>query len=307
MGRYLRLFLLRLAHLFVSLFILIFICLGLVQFFPGSPFVDEKKFDPIVVAQLESFYGLDKSFPEQFLIYVQNAIHGDLGQSMHYAGRSVRSLISEHGWYSLQIGGIAFLLAMTLSLLISVSMALKKKSIKSKFQLLTLLGLSIPSFVLGPFLIWFFAFYLDLLPAALIEQKSGYFLPILLLSFKPTLTLTRTLSAQLESVMLEKFIQTASAMGFSQYSIVCQWALKNALIAYLSQLSFIFAYLISGSLLVEIIFAIPGLGQQFVESILNRDWTLVMGLTLFYGAILMSAQFISDLAIAVIDPRVESL
>ena len=107
--------------------------------------------------------------------------------------------------------------------------------------------------------------------------------------------------------MLEKFIQTASAMGFSQYSIVCQWALKNALIAYLSQLSFIFAYLISGSLLVEIIFAIPGLGQQFVESILNRDWTLVMGLTLFYGAILMSAQFISDLAIAVIDPRVESL
>ena len=307
MGRYLRLFFFRLGQLAISLLVLIFICLGLIQFFPGSPFVDEKKFDPTVVAHLEAFYGLNQSFPEQFINYTKKAIQGDLGESMHYAGRSVRSLIAEHGMYSLHLGGIAFLLALSLSLFLSVFIVLKQKRKKSGFQMLTLIGLSVPSFVLGPFLIWFFAFYMDILPAALLEQRLSYVLPILLLAFKPTLTLTRTLTAQLENVMQEKFIQTATAMGFSKWSLVSKWALKNAMITYVSQISFIFAYLISGSLLVEIIFAIPGLGQQFVESILNRDWTLVMGLTLFYGFILMSAQFVSDLVLAVIDPRMESL
>lgn len=307
MGRYLRLIFSRLLQLLFSLFILTTLCLGLIQFFPGSPFVDEKKFDPVVVAHLEKFYGLKESFPQQIKIYFSNILRRDLGESMHYAGRSVSSLIAEHGVYSLQLGGAAFLLSMGLSLITSVLMVYFKKGRRSGIQLVTLLSLSLPSFVLGPFVIWLFAFYFDLLPAALLENEKSYILPIFLLSFKPTLTLVRTLTAQLETVMAERFIQTATAMGFSRWTLVSKWALKNALITYSSQLAFIFAYLISGSLLVEMLFAIPGLGQQFVESILNRDWTLVMGLTLFYGFILMFAQFASDLLISLLDPRMENL
>ncbi len=308
MGRYLRPIFFRFSQLLVSLVILVFLCLGLLQFFPGSPFVDEKKFDPAVVAHLENFYGLNQGLLSQFTTYLQRLLQGDLGQSMHYDGRSVQSLIFEHGVYSLQLGGGAFIIAVILSLLFSLFILSQQTSkMRKTYQISSLILLSIPSFVLGPVLIWLFAFHWDIFPSALLESPASYILPLFLLSFKPTLTLTRTLTAQLESVMKEKYIQTAKAMGFSQWSLLTKWALKNALLTYFSQLGFIFAYLISGSLLVEILFAVPGLGQQFVESILNRDWTLVMGLTLFYGALLMLAQFVSDLMIALLDPRVESL
>lgn len=308
MGRYLKPVLFRFSQFLISLFILIFLCLGLLQFFPGSPFVDEKKFDPAVVAHLEDFYGLNQNFISQFTNYLGRLLQGDLGQSMHYDGRSVQSLIAEHGIYSLQLGGVAFMIAVIFSLIFSlIVLSRRNLQVKKTYQVASLILLSIPSFVLGPMMIWLFAFYWDLFPSALLESSRSYVLPLFLLSFKPTLTLTRTLTAQLESVMKEKYIQTAKAMGFSQWSLLTKWAMKNALLTYFSQLGFIFAYLISGSLLIEILFAIPGLGQQFVESILNRDWTLVMGLTLFYGALLMFAQFISDLVISILDPRVESL
>lgn len=305
MGRYLNLVLSRVFQFLISMLALIFFCLFLLQLFPGSPFVEEKKFDPLIVQKLEEFYGLNLPLHLQFTNYVRNVLRGELGESMHYPGRSVSSLIAEHGAFSFQLGISAFLLAILFSVVISYSAFFFR--MQRRIRNYTLIGLSVPSFVLGPFLIWLICYQWQLLPSALLEEPKSYILPIFLLAFKPTLTLSRTLAAQLDHVFKEKYIQTAKAMGFSRQSVVGKWAFKNAMIAYVSQTSFIFAYLISGSLLVEVMFAIPGLGQQFVESILNRDWTLVMGLTVFYGFLLMLSQFFSDLLISILDPRVDSL
>jgi oligopeptide transport system permease protein len=268
MGRSVKLVFYRLLQSFGSLLILIFICFGLLRFFPGSPLNQVESLNPEVIEQLKNSYQLDKSLGTQFFTYTGHVLTGDLGSSMHFVGRSVRSLIWEFGQTTFFLGLIAFLCALTFAFFYSV--LTRYWRCENKADLSLLVGLSIPSFALGPLLIWFFGFHLSILPVALLEKTSSYILPILMLSLKPALSLARVLSSSLDLTLRERYIQTARALGFSDWSIVSKWALKNSWLPVLAQSGHLFANLISGSFLVEVLFSIPGLGSQFVGSVLDR-------------------------------------
>lgn len=290
----------------ISFLTLIFISFCLLKFFPGSPFNDERNLDPLVLQNLQEFYGLDKNLPEQLFLYLQRLSTGDLGASMHFTGRSVHSLIFEFGRTSAFLGGVAFIAALLGAFGYSI-LTRRFQSAKGKADFALLITMSIPTLALGPFCIWFFGFHLQWLPVALLDRPINYLLPIGLLSLKPMISLSRVLSSSLDLVLQEKYIQTARALGFSEWKIIHTQALKNSLTSFLSQAGPLFASLISGSFLIEVLFAIPGLGLHFVESVLNRDWPMILGLTLFYGGILMLTQLITDILILVTDPRVEAL
>lgn len=306
MGRFVKPLFFRLGQFAISFLTLIFLSFGLLKFFPGSPLNDERNLDPQVLASLQKFYGLDQSIGEQFTLYLKRILSGDLGASMHFTGRSVQSLILEFGKTSAFLGLVAFLVALLGAFAYSL-FTRKFQILKQKSDFSLMLAMSVPTLALGPFCIWFFGFHLQLLPVALLETPISYLLPVALLSLKPMISLSRVLSSSLDLVLSEKYIQTARSLGFSDWKILSHFALKNSLTSFLSQAGPLFASLISGSFLVEVLFAIPGLGLHFVDSVLNRDWPMILGLTLFYGAILMITQLVTDLLILVADPRVKSL
>jgi oligopeptide transport system permease protein len=306
MGRYVRPLSYRLFQFVISLFTLIFLTFWLLRFFPGSPFNDERNLDPQILSQLREFYGLNQSLGEQFWTYLQRIFSGDLGSSMHFVGRSVHSLIWEYGRTSVFLGICAFALALAGSFLYLAATRLSNHRRKAGDLSLIIL-MSVPTLALGPLCIWLFAFELQWLPVALLENKMSYVLPILLLSLKPMISLARVLSSSVDLTMNENYIQTARAMGHPEHKIVLRFALRNSLTSFLSQSGPLFASLISGSFLIEVLFAIPGLGSQFVESVLNRDWPLILGLTLAYGFILLFTQLLTDFLILLVDPRVETL
>ncbi len=285
---------------------MIFVTFGLLRFFPGSPLNEDESLSPLVQAQLENFYGLKDSLFVQWEKYLEHLIRGDLGSSMHFVGRSVGSLIFDFGKTSALLGLLAVFAAVIFSVTYSFMTRLRRStSSPSDFSLLILI--SLPSLALAPVLIWLFGVYLNWTPVALLQSPTSYILPVLLLALKPAVSLSRVLSSSLDEVLGQKYIQTARAMGFSQTQILLKWAFKNSLTAYLSQAGPLIASLISGSFLIEILFAIPGLGFHFIDSVLNRDWPLILGLTLFYGFFLMLSQLITDLLIFAADPRVETL
>lgn len=290
---------------FVSLLILILFSFGLLRFFPGSPLQQEEALNAQVLEELRRHYRLDENLFSQFLHYLGQMLSGDLGSSMHFVGRTVQSLIWEFGRTSFILGASAFVIALCFAL--AYSLLSRYWKMERKADAILLCGLSIPSFALGPLLIWFFGFHLSLLPVALLEQGSSYILPIFLLALKPAFSMARVLSSSLDLVLREKYIQTSRALGFSEAQILSKWALKNSWLPLLAQIGPLFASLISGSFLIEVLFSIPGLGSHFVESVLNRDWPLILGLSVFYGSLLIFSQLLTDLLSRQADTRVKSL
>ena len=293
----------RLLQLFFSLFILSLLCFGLLKFFPGSPFVEEFPADPVVIQELQKFYGLNEDLFTQGRIYFSRLLQGDLGTSMRFPGQSVKSLIWDYGTTSALLGFSAFLLAVLFSFLYSYWTRRSAFRFRSEMDLFLLLGISVPTLAAGPLLIWLICIQADLLPVALLEKPTSYILPIFILAFRPALSLSRVLSVSLDEVLRAQYVQVARSLGFSEKKILLKWALKNGLISYISQAAPVLVGLISGSFLVENLFAIPGLGFQFVESVLNRDWPLILGIALFYGLFLLIIQWVADCLIEYMNPK----
>ncbi len=306
MGRHLIRTLFRLSQFVASLFFLVVLCFGLLKFFPGSPFVEETNLNPAVVSELQKFYGLDQTLPVQIQTYLSKVVRGDFGTSMYFPGRSVKSLIWEFGQVSLLLGILAFILALLVAVAFAYWSRRESFRFKAKADLFLIAGISLPTLALGPLLIWVICVKLDLLPVALLQTPASYILPVIVLAIRPALSLARILSLNLDDTLKEKYIQVAKSFGFSDRKILLKWAFKNSLVGTISKAGFIAANLISGSFLVEILFAIPGLGFYFVESVLSRDWPLILGITLFYGLLLLTVQFISDLLLEAINPRGKS-
>ncbi len=172
-------------------------------------------------------------------------------------------------------------------------------------DLFLLLGISLPTLALGPFLIWLLCIQADIFPVALLEKPSSFVLPIFILALRPALSLSRVLSVSLDEVLRAQYIQVARSFGFSEKKILLKWALKNGMISYISQAAPVLVGLVSGSFLVENLFAIPGLGFYFVESVLNRDWPLILGITLFYGLFLLTAQWVADCLLEFFNPKLK--
>ncbi len=298
-------FLKRLTQAIVTLSILATITFFLLRLAPGGPFDGDKIWPAEIQANINAKYGLDKPLQTQFFTWVSDVLHGDLRESFHYIGTPVTEIIGDAVVPSLQLGFLALLLSVVFGLLFGILAAWKRGSIwdfSAMFMAIT--GITLPSYLVGTLLVLFFSNYLGILPPALWEDKSSMILPVLTLSLRPLAIIARMTRTTLLEIMHSDYIRTAYSKGLDDSTVLFKHALRNALIPVVTLLGPIAASLITGSYVVETVFQIPGLGQYFITSVINRDYPLVMGMTLMFGIILIICNFVVDLAYSWIDPRI---
>ena len=285
---------------------------AMLRFLPGGPFDEEKALDPQVKANIEAHYGLNRPLATQYFDYVQNLARGDLGESYKYIGRPVSQIISETLPVSFQLGLYSMLLAFLIGIPFGVIAASKHNTfLDNGLMMLAISGVALPSFVVGPILVWIFCFGVPfsslhgLLPPALWESPEYFILPVLTLGLRPAAIIARMTRSSMLEVIHSDFVRTAKAKGLSHNVVLFKHVLKNSLIPVLTVSGPLVAGVLSGSFVVEMIFAIPGLGRHLVQSVTNRDYPLIIGLTLVFSAMLVLANLIVDLLYSVIDPRIK--
>jgi ABC-type dipeptide/oligopeptide/nickel transport system permease component len=288
------------------LLVISLITFSLGHIIPGGPFDREKKLPKEIIANLEAYYGLDDPLWKQYTDYLWNALHGDLGPSYSSRSRTVNDIIKENFPVSAQLGVLALLIAMVIGIPLGMVSALKQNSYIDYFcMFFALLGVSVPAMTLGPVVVWFFALKLNILPVARWGTWQQAILPAFTLGIGSAALLARLTRASMLQVIREDYIRTARAKGVSEINVTVHHALKNALIPVVTVLGPLFAYLVTGSLIVEQIFAIPGCGKYFVTSVGNRDYPVMLGIMLLYAVLIIVANLVVDLTYAWIDPRIK--
>ncbi len=296
----------RMISMFVTLFLIATITFILMRSIPGSPFTSERNLTPEIEKALMEKYNLDAPLYEQYLDYMKALAKGDLGVSYKKKGVTVNEIIAQTFPASAQIGLLAVLLILVVGVPFGVLSALKQNSaLDYVIMIIATIGVTIPSFVIGTFIMYIFGEKLAWIPAGGLEDWKGYIGPVIALAgFSVAYVMRLTRSSMLE-VLRQDYIRTARANGLSKWSIIGKHALKNALIPVVTYVGPMIASILTGSFVVEKIFAIPGMGKYFVESVTNRDYTIIMGVTIFYAAIYIVMVFIVDLAYGLIDPRIK--
>lgn len=275
---------------------------------PGGPFMSEKSPSPAVQAALEAKYGLDKPLFEQYITYLQDIIlRQDFGPSIKQRGLQVSSIIGEGMKTSVKLGVIAAGSALVCGIVLGAVAALRRnKLIDRVIMVVTTAFVSMPSFIMGSLLLVVFVVKLQLLPgnAAAQSGPAGLVLPIITLALYPTAYITRLTRSSMLDVLGQDYIRTARAKGVSGWRIIFGHALKNSLIPVITYVGPMLAYIVTGSLVVEKIFAVPGVGRAFVNSIINRDYPLVMGTTIVLAVLIVVMNLVSDILYKVVDPRI---
>jgi oligopeptide transport system permease protein len=291
----------------LSLLVVATLTFFLMHSIPGDPFTQEKAIPIEILNAMQKHYGLDKPLIVQYFEYIQGLCRLDLGPSFKYQGRTVNEIIQEGFPVSLCLGLEALSISLFLGILFGSLSSYKQSSWQDRSTMfVAILGLSIPSFLLATFLQYVLAMKLDLLPVARWGSFSQSILPALSLAALPTAFISRLLRTSMIEVLHQDHILTAKAKGLSSVWILYKHVLRNALLPVASYLGPLTASILTGSFAVEKIFGIPGLGQWFVLSITNRDYTVIMGTTLFYSALLMSSIFLVDILYCWIDPRIKN-
>lgn len=287
--------------LFISL-----VTFGLLRSVPGGPFDREKPLPPEVVANLEHYYGLDKPLARQYLDYVGRiATRLDFGPSYSSRSRTVNDIFHDHLAVSAQLGLWALLLAVGLGVPLGILAALKQNTIWDYMGMtVAVFGVSVPNIVLGPLLIVVFALTLKWLPVAGWGTPERMVMPVIALGTGSSAVIARLTRASMLQVIREDYIRTARAKGLSERTVMVRHALKNAFIPVATVLGPMFAALVTGTFVVERIFAIPGMGKYFITSITNRDYPVVMGTILLYAVFLVLANLVVDITYAFLDPRI---
>ena len=295
----------RLLSAVPTLFVLITITFFMMRAAPGGPFDTERSVDPEVRAKLEQAYHLDEPLAKQYLRYLGQLAQGDLGPSFKYADRSVNEMIASGFPVSLTIGALSLLLAVLIGGALGIYAALKQNT-WADYTLMTLAmtGISIPSYVVAPLMILLFAVILGWLPAGGWGHVSSVVLPVLALTAPQVAYIARLMRGSMIEVLRSNYIRTARAKGLPERVVLLRHALKPALMPVLSYLGPAAAGIITGSVVIEQIFGIPGIGRYFVTAALNRDYTVVMGVVIFYGVLVILFNFIVDLLYGALDPRV---
>ena len=297
----------KILILLASLFLVITGTFFLMKAIPGDPFMDEK-IPEEVLQILRGQYGLDQPIWIQYVKYLKGFLTLDLGRSLVYHGRSVNDLIS-HGFpVSARLGLQALCLAIPTGILLGTWAAMKR----SKWQdntamVISTLGISVPNFVMATLLQYFLALKLHLLPVARWGSFEHTILPTLALAFLPTAFIARLTRSNMVEVLQQDFIRTAIAKGLPPFRIALFHGLRNAILPVISYLGPVTAQIITGSFVVEQIFAIPGLGDWLIHSIHNRDYPVIMGITIFYSSLLLISIFLADIAFSLLDPRIRSI
>ncbi len=278
----------------------------LLRTLPGGPFDAEKKLPPQIKRNIEAKYHLDEPVWKQYLFYLRNLASGDLGPSYKYIDRSVNEIIGETLPVSVELGLISLTIAVALGSAIGIASATRPGGAVdfASVSIATAL-VSVPSFVTGALLIYIFSVNLGWLPAALWGSPAHAVLPALTLAAGPSAYIARLIRASMLDTSKALFVRTARAKGLSDFRVITKHILRNALIPVVTVLGPITAFLVTGSFVVEHIFAIPGTGRFFVMAVSNRDYPLVMGITIVYTIILVLANLIVDILYVVLDPRIK--
>ena len=303
----LRYFLTRLAGAVPTLFIIVTISFFLIRAAPGGPFDQEQTLPPEILANLENAYGLDQPIWTQYGRYLAALAHGDFGPSFKYKDFSVTELIGQGFPVTFEIGSIAILLALMLGIPIGTFAALRHNSAADYVSMtLAVVGVAIPTFVVLPFLGLLFGIYLHWLPVAGWEPGSvrHLLLPTIALALPPLSVIARLVRASMLELLSSPFIRTAFAKGLPLHTVILRHAMRPALLPVASFLVPAVASIMTGSLVVESIAGLPGIGRYMVQGALNRDYTLVLGMVIIYSTLLIVMGLLVDLLYAWLDPRV---
>jgi oligopeptide transport system permease protein len=303
----LRYALLRLLGAIPTLLLVIVLAFLMVHAAPGGPFDDERVLPPEIEANIAKAYQLDAPLPQQFFSYMSGLLRGDMGPSYRYRDHTVSELIGAAFPLSLMLGAMAMLLAVVVGVSAGTIAALRKDSLLDRIVMtLAMTGISIPVFVIAPVLVLFLAVRMHWLPAGWSGTAGGgrFVLPVISLALPQIAYIARLTRASMIDVLNSDFVRTARAQGLGTSAIVRLHALKPAMLPVLSYMGPAIAAILTGSVVVEEIFGIPGLGQHFVRGALNRDYTLILGIVVFYATLVVLMNLIVDLMYGVIDPRI---
>ena len=296
----------RIFNAVLELWVVITITFVLMHAIPGGPFTVEKSLPPVVLKSIEERYKLNDPLYKQYGDYLTNLVQGDLGPSFKYPGRSVNDIIKDGFPVSFQLGMEAVLIAVIIGIPAGVLAAVKQgKWQDHAVNFCTTLGVAVPSFVVAALLIYVLSTKLHLLPSAMWEGWQYQIMPALALSGMPMSFIARLTRSSMLDVLGQDYIKTARAKGLSRLTVLFKHALPNSLIPVITYIGPMAAGILTGSFVIESIFAIPGLGQYFVTSIYNRDYTVILGVTIFYSVIVIVLNILVDLIYPLLDPRIK--
>ncbi|MED3551558.1 ABC transporter permease [Cytobacillus praedii] len=296
----------RLLYMLISLWLIITATFFFMRIAPGNPFTSEKQLPPEIEANLNAHYGLDKPWYAQYGDYLLKVVKWDFGPSFKYKSQTVNDLISEGFPVSFILGMEAIFLAVAFGLILGIIAALKHNKWQDyTAMIIAVAGISVPSFIMATFLQYFLAIKMGIFPVARFETFMHTVLPALALASTPMAFIARLTRSSMLEVMSNDYIKTAKAKGLSQGVITVKHAIRNALLPVVTYMGPLTAGILTGSFVIERIFGIPGLGAHFVTSITNRDYTVIMGVTVFYSIILLASILLVDIAYGIIDPRIK--
>jgi len=301
----LRYFLRRVAGAIPTLFVILVISFFMIRVAPGGPFDTERALSPDIEANILKAYHLDEPLWQQFLRYLGGLAQGDFGPSFKYKDFSVTELIAQGFPVSLQLGGLAIAAALVIGLTLGIVAALRQNSLVDYGATgFSMLGIAVPNFVVAPVLTLVFGLMLRWVPVGGWGGPQNYVLPVVALCLPQIAAITRLTRASMIEVLSSNYVRTARAKGLAERVTITRHALRAALLPVVSYLGPAVAQIITGSVVIEQIFSIPGIGRYFVQGSLNRDYTLVMGVTVFFGALIIFCNLVTDLIYGFLDPKV---
>ena len=290
----------------VTLFVLASATFFLMKATPGSPFSIAKYKTPEALAAAEAKYNLDKSVPEQYVIYLKGLMQGNLGESVVNTGRSVSYYIKTGFPVTARLGLVAFVIALVGGITLGTGAALSKhKWVNNLCMFIATIGVSVPSFLIAMIMLIIFGVQLHILPFIGLNGPLNYVMPALSLAFYPIAMIARLTRSSMMEVMNQDYIILARSKGTPYKKVVIKHALKNAMLPVVTYAGPMFAFMLTGSFVIESVFSIPGIGSAFVSCITTRDYPIIMGLTIFLGFLVITFNLITDIISALIDPRIK--
>ena len=296
----------RVAMGIFSIFIVATVTFFVMNLVPGGPFVAEKSISAAAQQALAEKYGLDKPLGVQYVNYMKSLLHGDLGLSLRQRGRTVNEIIASKLPVSCRLAGVAVLVALCIGIPLGCISAYNRgKWLDNTIIVFATCGIAIPSFISSVLLLYEFGMNLKLLPTVGLNSAAAYIMPVTALAIYPSAYITRLMRSSLLDVMGQDYMRTARAKGVSQFMILFKHALRNAILPVITYVGPLLAYTVTGSFVVEKIFTIPGLGGEFITAINGRDYTLIMGTTIFLATLIIVMNVIVDIVYKIVDPRIK--
>ena len=295
----------RIGVSIITLWVIVTVTFFLMNAIPGDPFTDQKRIPPEIMEKLEKKYGLDQPLVVQYGRYLKNLLKGDLGISMKYKNRSVNDIIEEGFKVSAQVGLMSLVVGATLGILFGIIAALQRGKFFDYFVIIiAVIGVSVPSFVFAALFQYVFGVKLKWFPVARWGTPAHYVMPVLALGIRQIAYIARMMRTSMLDVLSQDYVRTAKAKGLSRAAVTWKHTIRNAILPIVTILGVSIAGVVVGSFVIESIFAIPGIGKHFVQSITHQDYTLIMGTTVFYAAILIVMMFVVDIVYGLVDPRI---